>query len=225
MFNNYLKIKRWYVELRYYLKDLLIDKKFGIKTEIKRNIRILKIDKSVVNNHAGDSTFYAPSPYDDVLYLAKKIETSENDEILDIGCGMGRVVFALAANTSVSRIDGVDCSETLIEISKTNLSKTKIPITKPINFYVDDILDFNLDRYTIFFLFNPFGIDTLQSFLNRLYASITKNPREIKIIYYFCTKERRDVFKTIEWLNFDDVIRCRKFNALVWKSNLIRNIN
>ena len=64
----------------------------------------------------------------------------KNDRILDLACGSG--TLAMLLNTNGYTVDGLDLSMSMINIAK---EKAKMNHNN-INFYVDDMTSFNLDK-------------------------------------------------------------------------------
>src|SRR3989344_3426255 len=89
----------------------------------------------------------------EVDFLIKALNLQKNDRIIDVACGNGRHSIELAKKGF--RIVGVDQSEHLISLCKSQSVKEKIDVT----FYSQNILNLNLpDSYNKGFLFfSEFG--------------------------------------------------------------------
>ena len=63
-----------------------------------------------------------------------------------------------------------------------------------------DVLQINLDEGTVFFFFDPFGVETLKGVLGLIQASLTFNPRKVRIVC-FHPSPRKLIFDECEWLS------------------------
>jgi hypothetical protein len=57
----------------------------------------------------------------------------------------------------------------------------------------------------IFFLFNPFGPQTLQAVINNIKESLDANPRSIRIAYY--SPAYRNILDSQDWLVMEKEIK------------------
>lgn len=108
----------------------------------------------------------------------------EEKNILEVGCGKGRVMEA-AAHFGFTGIKGVDFAKELCDEAERNMEKIK-PFFPDALFSITwaDILQYPLaadDK--VFFLFNPFNAEVLEKFAARIEASVKEHPRSIYFIY------------------------------------------
>jgi 2-polyprenyl-3-methyl-5-hydroxy-6-metoxy-1,4-benzoquinol methylase len=94
--------------------------------------------------------------------------------LIDVGCGTGISTIYFANKANFKSVIGFDYSKELINIAKKNqtiLSKTNSNIE--CQFFVADANTHTLNEEpSILFLFNPFGENTLRTFLNNNYNNI-----------------------------------------------------
>lgn len=112
--------------------------------------------------------------------VLKKLSIKENDAILDIGCGKGGALITLSKYPFQS-VDGLDISDHLLSIAKTNLKKLNIGNVMLLHTNAATFTD--LDKYTMVYMFNPFPDSIMKAVMSNLDLSIKKHPREITIIY------------------------------------------
>ena len=75
----------------------------------------------------------------------------------------------------------------------------------------------DLSEGTVYYLFNPFGKDTLRDFLANLETSISRDPRKVKVVYYNPIHE--SVLKASGWLTkFDEFSTWSGVRVTYWKS-------
>ena len=157
---------------------------------------------------------YAPTPEDDLNMILEQLDIQPTDAILDYGSGKGLAMVNMA-QFDFSFIAGVELSEPLVKICRKNFSKLGIKNTE---IFSCDAREFKeLDRFTHFYLFNPFPPAVLEVVLQNIQESYQKKPRKITFIYY-CARHRDMVnnhpffeeIKEIKGKNWDAVIFSNK---------------
>lgn len=112
--------------------------------------------------------------------VLKTISIKKNDSILDIGCGKGGALITLS-KYRFQAVDGLEISDNLLSIAKTNLKKLNIG---RVRLYNSNAITFtDLDNYTFIYMFNPFPCSIMKAVISNLNISIKQKPREITIIY------------------------------------------
>lgn len=103
--------------------------------------------------------------------------------ITDAGCGKGRALV-VAAHYGFTKLTGIDFAKELCEEARANLEKTKIQFPEiEYKIVCDDILNYEITDENCFFLFNPFGAEIFEKFMDNLDESVRKHPRPIYILY------------------------------------------
>lgn len=153
-----------------------------------------------------DSVIYEGISYLQLWRYINSLKLSSDDVVFDIGCGMGRVL-CLFARRPVKKCVGIEVSKELAEIAKQNAMRLR-GCKAPIDIVVGDAAEADYSDGTIYCLFNPFGAETLEAVLERIYSSVQRLPRRIWIAYF--TPIHDDVLESCDWL------RCykRKNSAL-----------
>lgn len=119
------------------------------------------------------------SLYDRSLKAFLKQQHHENDAIIDIGCGKGRMLEVFSC-FDFSKVAGVEYSLELAEVARMNMQKLGVSC----KVFTGDATIFNAyDDYNYFYLFNPFPEPIMEKFVKKLKESIAQNPRKITIIY------------------------------------------
>jgi SAM-dependent methyltransferase len=130
------------------------------------------------------------SPYEAVnYYMLKKLlgafrNQSTCTSIVDLGCGKGRVMVA-SAYFGFTNITGIDFAKELCKEAILNMQKLQSAFPG-INWKVihANVLDYPIQPDdSVFFMFNPFAEETLNSFLDGLEASCKLFPRKTYFIY------------------------------------------
>jgi hypothetical protein len=88
----------------------------------------------------------------------------------------------------------------------------------PITLVLGKVQDFDFTLGTIFYLFNPFGPETLRAALRKLDDGVRAKPRVVRIVYVNPLHE--DVLNECAWLVRSDTwhLRGMKWPTLVWRS-------
>jgi SAM-dependent methyltransferase len=160
-----------------------------IKGERKYGINTIKIDRlhklKIESDNLVHSSIYQGANYF-VLEKAFDFLESENinKNIVDFGCGKGRVM-AVAAFYGFKNITGIDFSPELCDAAEKNTAsiKAKFPST---NFSVIclDAVNYKIEKDTrVFFFFNPFDEVVMLAVAKNMLASSKENPRKIYIVY------------------------------------------
>lgn len=124
---------------------------------------------------------YSPTPYRDVFAVLKHAGLTAEDVVVDLGCGLGRVVFA-ANRLGARRAVGVEIDPKLhrqcldsIRHGGYTADRVEFVCTPAQNFWHDDT--------TVLFMFHPFGSGTLRSVIEGLDAALDARPRPLRLIY------------------------------------------
>jgi SAM-dependent methyltransferase len=135
---------------------------------------------------------YEPTPYRALESLFEDYELQQTDQIVDFGCGKGRLNFFLNHLFHVTAI-GIEMNEIFyqdaVENKKRFLEKHRKSKEK-INF-----LHCRAEEYKIqpednrFYFFNPFTIQIFMKIMNNILSSLEKNERDIEIILYYPSKD------------------------------------
>lgn len=158
---------------------------------------------------------YAPSSEDDLTMILKQLDIQPTDAILDYGSGKG-LAMVVMSQFDFSLVAGVELSEPLIKICRKNFSKLGMKNTEVFHYNAMEFKE--LDRFTHFYLFNPFPEAVLQVVLQNIQESYQKYPRKITFIYN-CARLRDMVnshpffeeVKEIKGKNWDTVIFSNDF--------------
>ena len=131
---------------------------------------------------------------------------SEEDEVLDYGCGKGRVDFFLSYRTKAKTI-GIEYDEHIFQAAQENLKnvisrvKPQFVLTRAESYEVPE----NVNRC---YFFNPFSVEILHKVMARIIDSYYENPREIFLFFYYPSDEYIAYLMTVEELEFYDEIEC-----------------
>ena len=141
---------------------------------------------------------YEATPYITLQALANSGYITKCDKVIDYGCGKGRVAFYLAYSNKCNVI-GVEYDPRLYNSANKN-KETAISGFR-VNFVNENASLFEIpDDVTVLYFFNPFSKDVLNDVINNLKKSKKRNAREVKLIFYYPSKEYMEYIKNVEEL-------------------------
>lgn len=109
-------------------------------------------------------------------------EVSEHDVFIDYGSGMGRLLYIAAARYPFRRVLGLELSEQLNQIARSNLSRNAHLLRcSDVELHTGDVLEFEPPPdITVAFFNNPFTGKTFETAVERL---LDAAQRPVRIIY------------------------------------------
>lgn len=164
------------------MKEKYYDKLLNINTIGNQNW-----NKTSTHNH----------PYEPTLYIAleelfKYYELSEDDHIVDFGCGMGRLNFYINYNFK-SYVTGIEMNDRYYQealYNKINYEKKNKNSKDKINFQCNLAQQYRIDKLdNKFYFFNPFSIQIFSKVIDNILESYEENPRNMDIIMYYPSSE------------------------------------
>lgn len=143
-----------------------------------------------------DNCAYHTPDYYYVYRIIRELDPVPDDVVYDIGAGKGRIVCVMSRR-AVKKCVGIELFPDLADAARTNAARVR-GRKAPIEVRCEDAATTNVSDGTVYFLFNPFGRETLQVMLANIELSLATNPRRIRIIYYnsVCS----DIFDSTPWL-------------------------
>ncbi len=164
-----------YSRIKMIIKDGYYEKKLGINTTGNYS-------KKEEMNEFEDDEQYEPTPYLLLKEIKNELRFKKSDVFVDLGCGKGRVPIYFSS-LNIRKTIGLELKKSLIEIAQNNVKRLKQKHCE-IEIIHQDVLKYNFDEGTIFFMFNPFGWKTMRKVIKKFKASYKKNKRNITIIYF-----------------------------------------
>ncbi|WP_406683645.1 class I SAM-dependent methyltransferase [Seonamhaeicola sp. MEBiC1930] len=123
---------------------------------------------------------YVPSRSWQIKKVIKILKITENDSIIDIGCGKGKAIYDFS-NYKFKHIGGLELNEELAGIAKENMKILNLP---DVEIYRDNALNFNnYDKYNHFYFYDPFNFEIFKTVIHNILENYKKKPREITVIY------------------------------------------
>lgn len=159
------------------LVNRVIEWRYGISTSRNVELDALGLDPRHRRGHK-------PSEWTLLPRILPKRQVAAHDVFIDFGSGLGRVVFQ-AARYPFRRVIGIELSEELNDVARLNIDRNRHRLRcKDVTLVVGDVLDYDIpDDVTVAFFANPFTGTIFATVIERLLASVDRNPRRLRIIY------------------------------------------
>lgn len=128
------------------------------------------------------SFHYSPSSKRWLGPLLRKMSVSNQDEIVDIGCGKG-AAMRIMLDFPFRSVAGVEISTEMATIARRNFERLHVAEGRVRIFNADARGFDGLDRFNYIYLFNPFPPPVFTRFFGRVTDSMIRQPRQLTIIY------------------------------------------
>lgn len=124
---------------------------------------------------------YKPVSYRDILAILRHVGIGADDVFVDLGCGLGRAVFA-ASWLGAKRSVGVEIDKNLFAKCNENATRGRHADGK-VDFACVPAETYLQSDTTIVFMFHPFGAGTMGSVVELLDSELDQRRRSLKLIY------------------------------------------
>ncbi len=156
-----------------YAIDIGVDALLGIDTFVPA------LKRSA--NDSARNRRYEPLPYRALRTIARHLPLSEDDVLIDLGSGKGRVL-CLAATALRTRCAGVEVSPSLANAALNNIRRLRWR-HRPIDLANTDAADAAIGDASVVFMYNPFSAEVLRRVLQQVDWSLRNSPRKLRICY------------------------------------------
>jgi SAM-dependent methyltransferase len=155
---------------------LVYERRFGLATMASRSTSALA--------RQADHVPYHPSRWWVLKGVLDAEPVGSDDVFLDVGAGLGRVVIQ-AAQWPFRRVIGIEISPDLSAAARSNVERMQGRLQcRNIEMVTADATTYNIpDDVSVVYLCNPFIGSSFQAVLQNLHASLSRNPRRIRIVY------------------------------------------
>lgn len=139
-----------------------------------------------------------------------------HDVFVDIGCGAGRAV-CVASRRSISKVIGIEFDRNIAALARDNAARVRRRCAS-VQIVCTDAALADYTEGSAFFLYNPFGAETLAAVLARIKASLASRPRAIRLAYVQPKQEH--LLAQSEWLSRYGTARIPFFHtaAGLWRT-------
>lgn len=148
---------------------------------------------------------YEPTPYSVLERLVESGYLDRENVVVDYGCGKGRVGFFLNHQLGC-KVVGIDFDERMISEAIENARKSGSG--EQIAFRCESAEEYEIEDADVFYFFNPFSVEILQSVIGKIKRFYYETPREMKLFFYYPSDEYISYLMIIPELCFLDEIDC-----------------
>jgi SAM-dependent methyltransferase len=135
---------------------------------------------------------YEPTPYSALEKLFEQYELKPSDQVVDFGCGKGRLIFYIHHRFQTEVI-GVEMNEEFYQEAAQNRSqylKTHKKAEAQIHLHLGIAEEYLINpKDTRFYFFNPFTIQIVQKTINNILRSVEASPREVELVLYYPSED------------------------------------
>lgn len=160
------------------LPEKLFDRKLQIKTVGLREW----------SKEAHRYNRYEATPYSALEQLFEVYSFQEGDQLIDFGCGRGRVVFYIHSRFDIP-VTGIEANDKTFEealINKEMYFKKRRHLKSPIHFEYALAEQYEIaEEYNKFYFFNPFSIHIFKRVMTNILHSFKRKPRTMELILYY----------------------------------------
>lgn len=133
---------------------------------------------------------YEATPYKALDQLFQVYKFQEDDQVVDFGCGRGRVSFYIHNRFQIP-VKGVEVHDQTFEEALDNKRSYRYfaeDIEAPIQFQFALAEQFEVEADdTVFYFFNPFSVSIYKEVVANILKSVEENKRPVDIILYYPT--------------------------------------
>lgn len=151
-------------------------------------------DEALVRRHPGESFADLPTPYVVARDLLELLRPSPDDLVVDLGCATGRVVLYGGVVTD-ARLLGIEIVEERAAIGAA--AARALGLSPRVSVTAGNVLDHDLSRGTVFYMFRPFGEATEAEVVRRLHDEARRRPIVIATMRMARVTFDPDVFDAI----------------------------
>ena len=145
----------------------------------RRDLRVCGVSlvEGKFTEHREDrgATNSVSTPYGALVEVLGQERFTENDAIVDIGCGHGRVLAFLADNGFPGSITGIELDAEVAAFARSWAQR--YPNVEVI---AGDAFDQDLSRFTVFYFWKPMLANAFKRFIEKLEAEVT---HEVRLYY------------------------------------------
>lgn len=131
------------------------------------------------------ASMYMPANYYMLEKLLQELRSKPNNDcLLDIGCGKGRVLI-IAAHWGFSKLYGVELSPSFCEVTKANIAVQQKSLPEvAFRIIQQNASNFIIpDEVSTIFLYNPFDAVIMKHVVEHITDSLQRKPRTLYIAY------------------------------------------
>ncbi len=135
---------------------------------------------------------YEPTPYSALEELFKHYEVKKDDQIVDFGCGKGRLNFFIhyfyGANVTGIELDEIFYQDA-VENRERYFDKNKKK-SSSIQFHCCLAEEYSINGLdNRFYFFNPFSVHIFKKIIHNILSSLETDPRDMEVVLYYPSED------------------------------------
>lgn len=135
---------------------------------------------------------YEATPYKALDELFKVYRFEDSDEVVDFGCGRGRVSFYIHHKFGIP-VTGVEVNDLTLDEALDNKKSYRYianHIEAPLRFDFALAEQYDIDdTANTFYFFNPFSVEIFKQVVGNILKSVERKSRPVDIILYYPTPQ------------------------------------
>jgi hypothetical protein len=161
------------------LTRIALERRYGFPREVWSSARL-----DAYGLAADQRVDYTPSPWGTLGQVISPGDVLQDDVFLEYGSGMGVMVIA-AARYPFRRVIGIDIVPEFNQIARRIVDRNRGRLRcQEVEIVTADVSEYVVpDDVTVAYMYNPFEGQIFDTAVNRLLASIDRNPRTVRLIY------------------------------------------
>jgi SAM-dependent methyltransferase len=209
-------VRRTFGAVRSRLRDYAFDARYGTDTVGRMSLSQLDIPYDSVQQ----GNRYQPTGAGAFDAIMAALELPPGQVFVDFGSGKGQVLM-MAACYPFGRIVGVEFSDQLCSIARSNIEKFKAKetITASIDVLHEDAARYAFtDDETVFYFFIPFDDEIFMRVLGNINDSLKRRPRSAWLVYYVSDEQRRAAIESSTFFVFEKGVMAGGYDCMIFES-------
>jgi len=209
-------VRRTLGAIRSRLSDYVFDIRYG--TDTVGRVALSQLDIPYDSAQLGNR--YQPTGAGAFNTIMAALNLPPGQVFVDFGSGKGQVLM-MATRYGFRRIVGVEFSEQLCAIARSNIEKFKARETMVASI---DIVHQDAARYafmddeTVFYFFIPFDDEIFMRVLGGINDSLRRRPRVAWLVYYVSDEQRRAAIEGNTFFVFKKGIMAGGYDCMIFQS-------
>lgn len=131
---------------------------------------------------------YEATPYQALRALFQEYKLKKTDEVVDFGCGRGRVSFYIHHHFHIP-VTGIEVNDLTYDEALDNKARYRQRakhITAPLYFEYGLAEQYDVkETQNVFYFFNPFSVQIFEKVIKNILYSVANSKRPIDLILYY----------------------------------------
>lgn len=176
--------------------------------DLKYSNRLLHGNQKTLYRHMGANDTYHTG-YTALSLIFKKVAIRPDDVLVDVGCGKGRVINYWLSQKYINPIWGLELDPQIAKQTEMQFNRYNNVKVIP-----GDAIENLPDQGTVFYFYNPFSLQKVIQFEEKISSAISGKP--VTIIYY--NPKSIEAFQKepwkITWIDFERDLNVKRWGRI-----------